>query len=163
MTKASEAKNKNKKLHGERWHLQNLSEIIRHYLAIRQSHLSLIQSKAIYTGQKVSSCDNCHFSILYRQIGGQLLKFWPLWEMSAIAAMMRSDWRILRFISALWAGVIRDYAPYPSPFHRHVNHRISISLVRGWEGSGWRPLLVTLGFHDGWGRWRGDRYGMLMN
>lgn len=77
--------------------------------------------------------------------------------MSAIAAVMRSDWRILRFISALWAGVIRDYAPYPSLFHRHVNHRISISLLRGWEGSGWRPLLVTLGFHDRWGRWRGGQ------
>ena len=83
--------------------------------------------------------------------------------MSAIAAVMGSDWRILRFISTLRAGVIRDYAPYPSPLRRHVNRRISISPVRGWEGSGWRPLLVTLGFHDGWGRWRGDRYGMLMN
>lgn len=41
--------------------------------------------------------------------------------MSAIAGVMRSDWRILGFISALWAGVIRDYAPYPSPFQWHVN------------------------------------------
>lgn len=93
---------------------------------------SLIQSNAIYTEQKVSSSDNCHFSILYRQIGEQLLRFRPLWEMSAIAAVMGSDWRILRFISTLWAGVIRDYAPYPSPLCRHVNRRISISPVRGW-------------------------------
>lgn len=77
--------------------------------------------------------------------------------MSAITGEMRSDWRILRFINTLWAGVIWDYAPYPSPFHRHVNRRISISPVRGWEGSGWRPLLVTLGFHDGWGRWEGGQ------
>lgn len=77
--------------------------------------------------------------------------------------MMRSDWRILRFISTLRASVIRDYAPYPSMSHWHISQRISISLLRGWEGSDWRPLLVTLGFHDGWGKWRWDRYGMLMN
>lgn len=71
--------------------------------------------------------------------------------MSAIAALMRSDWGILRFISTLWASVIRDYAPYPSLSHRHVSHRISISPVRGWEGSGWRPVLVTLEYHDEWG------------
>lgn len=68
--------------------------------------------------------------------------------MSSIAALMRSDWGILRFISALWASVIRDYAPDPSLFQRDVSHRISISPARGWEGSGWRPVLVTLEYHD---------------
>lgn len=41
--------------------------------------------------------------------------------MSAIAALMRSDWGILRFISTRWASVIRDYAPYPSLLHWHVS------------------------------------------
>lgn len=59
---------------------------------------------------------------------------------------MRGDERFFGFISVLGARVIRDYIPYPSPVHQHINHPISISLMRGWEGSAWWPLLVTLGF-----------------
>lgn len=62
--------------------------------------------------------------------------------------LMRSDWRVLRFISALWASVIRDYAPYPSLFHKHVSHQISISPAKVWQGSLWWPVLVTLRSHD---------------
>lgn len=103
----------------------------------RQINWSLFKFKWVW---EVNSCDKSS-PVLDRQTS----EFLSTWEILLITTM-RGDDTILRFISVLGAWVIRDYIPYPSPVHQHINHPISISLMRGWEGSAWWPLLVTLGF-----------------
>lgn len=107
---------------------------------IKENEFQFVEVQTIYTGQKVSSCDKCS-PILDRQAS----EFLSVCEILLITRMS-GDERFFGFISVLGAWVIRDYIPYPSPVHQHINHPISISLMRGWEGSAWWPLLVTLGF-----------------
>lgn len=69
-----------------------------------------------------------------------------LWEIRPIISTRRGDEEILRFMSVPGACVIRDHISHASPVHQHINQPISISLMRGWEGSALWPRLVTLGF-----------------
>lgn len=80
------------------------------------------------------------------EIGGQLLKLSHSvkYPPSSLWGEMTSKFLDLFVFSELSA--IRDPISDPSPVHQHINQPISISLMRGWEGSALRPLLVTLGF-----------------